>query len=177
MERINTYVAKHLWAQVLLSVLAASVLIMLVFPGRSFLSVVVRTAVMSVGGIAVLAAARRKEKRASGGSTDRMVALDRKLRKGDVPTDPEEREAMRGLVEQRLHRTRHRVLAQIGLTVLVGAVIAGTALTAGPRQTVGFTVLSVVFLGWCFFYGNRQHHRLLTMRRALSADTAAAQRH
>ncbi|GHF38809.1 hypothetical protein [Streptomyces griseosporeus] len=173
MERINTYLAKHLWAQMLLSVLAASVLIMVVFPGRSFLSVVVRTAVMSAGGIAVVAAARRKEKRASGGSTDRMVALDRKLRKGDVPTDPEEREAMRGLVEQRLHRTRHRVLAQVGLTVLFGAVVAATALTAGPRQTVGLTVLSVVFLGWCFFYGNRNHRRLLTMRRALSADTAA----
>ncbi|AWT47124.1 MULTISPECIES: hypothetical protein [Streptomyces] len=173
MERINTYLAKHLWAQMLLSVLAASVLIMVVFPGRSFLSVVVRTAVMSAGGIAVVAAARRKEKRASGGSTDRMVALDRKLRKGDVPTDPEEREAMRGLVEQRLHRTRHRVLAQVGLTVLFGAVVAATAVTAGPRQTVGLTVLSVVFLGWCFFYGNRNHRRLLTMRRALSADTAA----
>ncbi|MGV9273264.1 hypothetical protein [Streptomyces griseosporeus] len=173
MERINTYLAKHLWAQMLLSVLAASVLIMVVFPGRSFLSVVVRTAVMSAGGIAAVAAARRKEKRASGGSTDRMVALDRKLRKGDVPTDPEEREAMRGLVEQRLHRTRHRVLAQVGLTVLFGAVVAATALTAGPRQTVGLTVLSIVFLGWCFFYGNRNHRRLLTMRRALSADTAA----
>lgn len=175
MERINTYLAKHLWAQMLLSVLAASVLIMLVFPGRSFLSVVVRTAVTSVGVIAVIAAARRKEKRASGGSTDRMVALDRKLRKGDVPSDPQEREAMRGLVEQRLHRTRHRVLAQVGLTVLVGAVVAATALTAGPRQTVGFTVLSVVFLGWCFLYGNRQHRRLHTMRHALSADMADRQ--
>lgn len=170
MERVNAWLGRHLWVQVVLSVLVASVLIAVVFPGRSLLSVVVRTAAVSVGGIAVMVRARRGERRAAGGSTDTVLSLDRRLRRGDVPADPGERQAMRALVEHRLQRTRHRVPAQICLALMACALVVATALTAGPRQTIGIAVLSVAFVGWCVRYGNRRHRRLRAMRQALSAD-------
>jgi Flp pilus assembly protein TadB len=167
-ERVNALLSRHLWLQLTLSVLVASALVLLLFPGRSPASVLVHLAFSSLGGIAVVIAVRRKEKRAAG-STDGLVALDRKLRRGEVPTAPEDRQAMRDLVEQRLHRTRHRVAAQIFLAVLCGAVLVLTALTAGARQTVGFAVFSAVFVGWLVLHGNLQHRRLRTMRAALTS--------
>lgn len=166
MERVNAFVSRHLWLQFLLSVLVASGLVLLLFPGRSVASVLVRMALTSLAGIAVVIAVRRKEKRAAG-STDGLVALDRGLRRGEVPTAPEERQAMRDLVEQRLHRTRHRIAAQIFLAVLFAAVVVLTALTSGARQTVGFTVFGVAFMGWLVLYANLQHRRLRSMREAL----------
>ncbi|MEU9172256.1 hypothetical protein AB0D34_31465 [Streptomyces sp. NPDC048420] len=168
MDRVNDLLSRHLWLQYLLSVLAASALVLLLFPGRSPASVLARMAFTALGGIVVVAVVRRKEKRAAG-STDSLVVLDRKLRRGEVPTAPEERQAMRDLVEQRLHRSRHRVAAQIFLVLLFGTVVVLTALTAELRQTLGFAVFSVVFVGWLVLYGNLQHRRLRTMRAALTA--------
>ncbi|WP_225823999.1 hypothetical protein [Streptomyces naphthomycinicus] len=171
MERITVFLAKHLWVQIALSVLAASALITLIYPGRSFLSVVLRTAVVSLGGVGVALAARRREKRAAGGTTDGLVSLDRKLRTGEVPSDPQERRAMRDLVKQRLHRSRHRVAALVVLAVLFTSITVLTALTAGPRQTAGMAVLTVAFTGWMLCHGNLQHRRLRTMRAALRAES------
>ncbi|MER6136175.1 hypothetical protein [Streptomyces sp. NPDC001815] len=172
MERVNAFLGKHLWLQFALSILCASALVMLLFPGSSAASVVARTALMSTGGIAVVLVARRKEKRAAG-STDSLVVLDRKLRKGDVPVDPAQREAMRGLVDQRLHRTRHRVAALVFLAALFCSVTVLTALTSGTRQTIGFALFTVVFLGWSIANSTSQNRRLRTMEAALTtADRA-----
>ncbi|MDQ1034165.1 hypothetical protein QFZ75_000581 [Streptomyces sp. V3I8] len=173
-ERVNTFLGKHLWLQFVLSVLCASALVLLLFPGPSVLSVVIRTSVMSVGGIAVVLATRRKEKRAAG-STDGLVALDRRLRRGDVPTDPAEREAMRALVGRRLHRTRHRVPALIFLGVLFCSVTVLTALSGGLRQTVGMALLTVLFLGWTATAGATHDRRLRTMDRALESNSRVPQ--
>lgn len=173
MERINSYLSRHLWVQIVLSVLVVSAVVTLLFPERSFGSVLVRTAVLSAGGIAIMLTLRRKEERAAGGSADRLATLERKLRTGEVPADPRERRAMRDLVEQRLHRTRHRVAAQVFLVVLFCAVVMATAATSGPRPTIGLAVFSGAFLSWLLFYGNRQHRRLRTMREALASENSA----
>ncbi|MCX4238287.1 hypothetical protein [Streptomyces ortus] len=169
MERVNTLLGKHIWLQFALSVLAGSVLVMLLFPGPSALSVVIRTTVVSAGAIASVLVARRWERRAAG-STDSLVVLDRKLRRGDVPTDPAERDAMRALVAQRLHSTRHRVPALVFLTFLFCAVTVLTALTGGPRQTIGLALLTVVFIGWSIYNSSLQQRRLHTMATALHTD-------
>ncbi|MGV9454546.1 hypothetical protein [Streptomyces sp. NPDC003635] len=172
MQQIRDFLARHLWAQLALSILAASVLVALLFPGRSFGTVLLRTAVMSVGGICVIVIARRKEKRAAGGKTNDLVSLDRKLRTGDVPQDPQEQSAMRDLVAQRLHRTRHRVAALIFLAALFTTITVLTALTQGLRQTIGMTLISVTFIGWMIYYSNLQNRRLHTMRAALQGRVA-----
>jgi hypothetical protein len=74
---------------------------------------------------------------------------------------------MRELVDQRLHRTRHRVAAQLVLAVMWTTLVILMALTAGLGQTIGMTVFAVAFLTWLVLYGNLQHRRLHTMREAL----------
>ncbi|MES9525273.1 hypothetical protein [Streptomyces capoamus] len=171
--RVSRFLGRHLWLQVVLSLLAASALIMLLFPGRSFASVLVRTAVTSVGAIAVLVVRRRRERRAAGGSADDLVSLDLKLREGEVPEDPQERRAMRDLVAQRLHRTRHRRAALVLLGVLFGGLTVLLALTGNARQSIGFGVLTVVFVGWIAYQGHVQDRRLRSMRAALVDDGPA----
>ncbi|MFF9765440.1 hypothetical protein ACF1GT_02250 [Streptomyces sp. NPDC014636] len=173
MRGLRLLLARHLWLQLVLSVLVASALIMLLFPGRSVLSVLVRTAVMSVGAVAVVLNRRRKEKRAASGSTDDVVALDDKLRRSEVPSAPEERRAMGDLVAQRLHRMRHRVAALVGLAVLFTAVTVLMVLTGTVRQAIGFAVLTVVFIGWNIHRSNIQHRRLCAMEGALRGRSPA----
>ncbi|MFI0541874.1 hypothetical protein ACH3VS_23620 [Streptomyces sp. WSLK1-3] len=170
MDRLSALLSRHLWLQFALSVLAASALVLLLYPDQSPARVLVRMAFTSLCGIAVVLAVRRKEKRAAG-STDGLVSLDRRLRTGEVPTAPGERQAMRDLVEQRLHRTRHRFVAQTALAVMMAIVVVLTALTAGARQTIGLAVFGVVFVGWLVLYGNLQHRRLRTMHAALTTGS------
>ncbi|WP_394436667.1 hypothetical protein [Streptomyces sp. SGAir0957] len=172
MERLHIYLSKHLWAQYALSVLLGALLIQLLYPGRSFLAVVARLALTSLGGLAVILTVRRRERKAAG-STDGLVSLDQRLRRGDPPTDPGERQAMRELVDQRLHRSRHRVAAFIVLAVMFVTITVLTGLTAGTRQTVGFAVLTVVFLGWLTYAGNLQTRRLRAMDEALRTQATA----
>ncbi|MFD5185940.1 hypothetical protein ACFWMQ_25725 [Streptomyces sp. NPDC058372] len=167
MNRLHTFVARNLWFQVLLSILGASGLVLLISPGQSPSAVLGRVAVSSLGGVAVLLAVRRKEKRATGTDTTGLVSLDRRLRTGEVPADPAEREALRALVAKRLHRARNRPWALAFLVLLFGGVAVLTALTAGPRETIGFTLLAVAFPTWLFFNGRKQLRRLRRMREAL----------
>ncbi|MFD8567182.1 hypothetical protein [Streptomyces sp. NPDC059639] len=166
MERVQVFLARHLWAQLVLAVLAGAVLVQLLYPQGSFADVLVRTAVTSVGAVCVALVVRRKERRAAG-STDGLVSLDRRLRTGDAPADPAERQAMRQLVDQRLHRTRHRKAALALLAVMFVGITVLTAFTAGPRQTVGFAVLTVVFLSWMAYAGGLNDRRLHAMDAAL----------
>ncbi|MEG8275268.1 hypothetical protein [Streptomyces sp. AHA2] len=163
MERITAYLRKHVWLQILLSVAVASAAVLLVFPERSPASVVTRMAVSSVGCVVVLLVVRRREQRATGGSVDDLMSLDRKLRRGEVPTDPEERRVMRDLVAQRLHRTRHRVAAMIVLGVMWALFVVLAALTDGPRRTLVMSLLVGALLAWPLVSGQRHHRRLRTM--------------
>ncbi|WP_328747716.1 hypothetical protein OHT57_19445 [Streptomyces sp. NBC_00285] len=83
---------------------------------------------------------------------------------------------MRDLVEARLHRTRHRVAAQVLLAVMLCGVVAATALTASLPRTLGMALFAGVFLGRLILYGNRQCQRLCAMRAELTAEAAAADR-
>ncbi|MBO1330397.1 hypothetical protein [Streptomyces sp. VRA16 Mangrove soil] len=166
MERVNAFLTRHIWAQLALSVLAGAVLVQLIYPQGPFGAVLIRTAFTSVGACAVVLAVRRKERRAAGG-TDGLVSLDQRLRTGEAPTDPGERRAMRDLVDQRLHRTRHRKGALVFLAVMFVGITVLTGLTAGVRQTVGFAVLTVVFLSWMQYMSRLNIRRLRTMDAAL----------
>ncbi|MEV7992743.1 hypothetical protein AB0O67_12725 [Streptomyces sp. NPDC086077] len=69
MERLNTFLTKHLWLQIVLSIRCASAVILLISPGNSARAVLLRVAVMSVVGVLMLVILRCKEKRAASGST------------------------------------------------------------------------------------------------------------
>lgn len=102
-NRLHTFLTRNLWAQVALSVLGASALVLLISPGESPAAVLTRVAFSSLGGVAVL-----------------------------------------------------------------------TALTGGPRQTIGFAVLAVAFPTWIYFQGRKQLRRLHRMREALEGERSAA---
>lgn len=168
-EKLSGFLARHLWLQVVLSWLAATAVLLLIYPGRSVPAVLARVVITSVGGLWIALRIRSREKRAAGGSTGGLVALERQLRTGEVPGEPERRQAMRELVDRRLHRTRHRGAALVFLFLLFGGVVVLTALTAGPRQTLGFGLLTVVFLTWAVVGGGRGQRRLRHMRDLLAA--------
>ncbi len=176
-NRLHTFLTRNLWAQVALSVLGASALVLLISPGESPTAVLIRVAFSSLGGVAVLLAVRRKEKRATGTDTTGLVTLDGRIRSGDVPTDPAEREALRALVAKRLHRTRNRPWALAFLVLLFGGVTVLTALTAGPRETIGFGILAVAFPVWIYFQGRKQLRRLHRMREALREEERGVTQH
>ncbi|MEU3792449.1 hypothetical protein AB0F07_22035 [Streptomyces fructofermentans] len=169
MGKLSDVLARHLWLQVVLSWVAATAVILLIYPGRSVAGVLARIAVTSVGAVWIAVRVRSREKRAAGGSAADLVSLDRQLRTGEVPAEPKRREAMRTLVDRRLHRTRHRGVALVLLAVLLTAVVVLTALTAGLRQTLGLSLFTVVFGTWAVVGGNRQQRRLLQMRERLGA--------
>lgn len=169
LEKFSDVLARHLWLQFVLSWLATTAFVLLIYPGRSVPAVLARVAASSVGAVWFILRIRSREKRATGSSTDGLVDLDGQVRRGEVPADPERREAMRELVDRRLHRTRHRGAALVFLFLLFGGVTVLTALTAGPRQTIGIGLLSVAFLTWAVIGGGRGRQRLLRMRELLAA--------
>ncbi|WP_299529948.1 hypothetical protein [uncultured Streptomyces sp.] len=167
MDRIDDFVAERLWLQVVLSALLAPALIMVISPGESPAAVLLRVGAATVTGAFVVAARQRKERRATGATATGVRSLERRLRSGEPPTDPAERSAMRRLVDERLHRTRHAAAALVGLSLMFAAVAVLAAVTAGARQGFGFAVFTVVFVGWLSRYGSLQRRRLRAMREAL----------
>ncbi|GAB2614612.1 hypothetical protein GCM10027168_53980 [Streptomyces capparidis] len=170
MDRLGTWLGRHLWIQVVLSVLAATAIVVAISPRRSVGDVLGSVTVCSLGGVAVLLLVRRRDRRTVGGSTDTLVSLDRRLGRGEVPEDPREREAMRALVARRTHRTRHHRAALVFLFLLFGGVTALSFAAFGPREGIGFGVLSAVFLTWIAWYGARRRRGMRRVGAALGAD-------
>ncbi|MEZ3178160.1 hypothetical protein KYY02_05375 [Streptomyces pimonensis] len=176
MERLNTFFGRHVWAQVLLVVLLGWAVIMLMSPGEPALVVLLRAAVTSVGAVAVLLVLRAGEKRAAGGSGDRLVALDRRLRHGELPSSSAERKAMLDLAEQRLRRTRHRRPALVVLWLMYALFVAAPLLLGEVRQALVCGLLGAVVLPLLTWQGGRQVRRLREVRDTLrkGADGADA---
>ncbi|MFJ3663002.1 hypothetical protein ACIPPM_21345 [Streptomyces sp. NPDC090119] len=172
MGRINDYFIRHVWAPIVLGVIVASAVTWVLFGGNP-VATVVRACLYSAAGVGFMLSRRRKEQRAAGGSMDRLVRVEQRLRAGETPSDPDDRRIMREIVERRLHQTRHRVPALVFLALLFAAVTVLTGLTASPWRTVGLAVFGVVFLGWMIWNSNRQTHRLRTMRDALRGGDPA----
>ncbi|MER8033135.1 hypothetical protein ABTZ78_29690 [Streptomyces bauhiniae] len=60
----------------------------------------------------------------------------------------------------------------IFLVVLFAVIAVLVGLTVQPFQTVAFVALGAVFMGWTVCNGNRQVHRLRTVRDALETGQA-----
>ncbi|KPC88376.1 hypothetical protein ADL35_05720, partial [Streptomyces sp. NRRL WC-3753] len=74
-------------------------------------------------------------------------------------------------------RTRNRPWALAFLVLLFGGVTVLTALTAGPRETIGFGILAVTFPVWIYFQGRKQLRRLHRMRDALREEERGVTQH
>ncbi|MEU1469588.1 hypothetical protein ABZ434_15345 [Streptomyces sp. NPDC005761] len=117
--------------------------------------------------IAVLAAQRRRTARATGADPRTVVSLNRRIRRREVPRDPEERAMMRRLVDDQLGKMERGKrwlpywLAFMGLTA-VGMLVLG-ATTGSLVFPLVFTVGVVAFCLWILWMHRRAmelHHHM-----------------
>ncbi|WNI22170.1 hypothetical protein [Streptomyces sp. ITFR-16] len=114
--------------------------------------------------IGILAYQRRRTSRATGARPSAVVDLNRRIRRREVPRDPEERAMMRRLVDEQLGKMERggRWLPYwLGL-VAVGMLVLG-ATTGSPAFPVVFAVGVVVFCTWILWMRRRameMHHHM-----------------
>ena len=169
MRRINDVFARHQWLQIVCSWALATVMVLLVFPGRSPLSSLIRVMLCSTAAVWIAVRRRRREKAVAGGSAHDLVTLDHMLRRGTVPTEPAQREAMRTLVDRRLHRTRHRKAALVFMGVLLSCVATATFFTTSLPRAAAYGVFCVAFFAYLVVAGGMALHRLDFMRASLES--------
>ncbi|MDX3224370.1 hypothetical protein [Streptomyces sp. ME19-01-6] len=122
-------------------------------------------------GIAVVAAQRRRGRRAAGTDVRGLAELNRKIRHCEVPSDPEEQEAMRRLVADHLRRMERAGrwlpywLGFMGL-VAVGILAVGVA-TGSWLFPLVYAVFVAGFCYWALWMRRRSFDRCHFMRSAL----------
>jgi FtsH-binding integral membrane protein len=173
MHRIYDVLARHLWLQFACGWVLATGAVLLVYPGRSPLSVLVRVVLCSAGAVWLAVRRRRREEAAAGGEADDLMTLDHMLRAGKVPGDPAQREAMSTLVDYRLRRTRHRTAALVFLGVMLAGVAVATVFATTALRAAAYCVFCAVVFGYCFVAGGMALDRLRRMREKLDATTGA----
>ncbi|MBC9713168.1 flippase-like domain-containing protein [Streptomyces sp. TRM66268-LWL] len=133
-----------------------------------------RAVAIGATGAVLFAARQRRYRRRVGGRMDALVAAERRFRRGEVPEDHAEREAMRGLLAER-RREMARVWA---IAVFLGMLTLLPVLFLlngeGPAAAVAL-VVGALFGGWMLWMRRRNLRRLDHMEKALgrSPDTRA----
>ena len=132
-----------------------------------------------VGGIAfasvmtVVTSRRRKRDASAAGGTASLSAvrqMDRAIETGQVPADPSERAALRGLVERRLTQSRFTLWfgsVVFGLFTLLGLTLL---ITTHSVSSVIETVVFVFFLVWGPVAARRQRAKAEAVRRMLDGQ-------
>jgi Flp pilus assembly protein TadB len=115
---------------------------------------------------------RRRDSRAVGADAAELPLLERRMRHGDLPADPEERRVMRALAQRRLAQM-NRSYAKWAF-VLLAVIVAGlSALQLAAGHTVPgicTLLLGAAFLGWMFLMRRRNQARLTRVSRRLDAS-------
>ncbi|MCX2926850.1 hypothetical protein [Streptomyces sp. NEAU-W12] len=121
--------------------------------------------------VAILAVQRRRAVRAAGVGPGAVADLNRRIRRGEVPRDPEERAAMRRLADDQLDRMQRAGrwfpywLALMGL-VAVGLLVLGVV-SGSVVPSVFFAVGTLGFCWWVLWMRRRSMRRLRTARSAV----------
>ncbi|MFJ2766908.1 hypothetical protein [Streptomyces sp. NPDC087300] len=157
---------------------ATGLLVTVVFAGSKFLlrgydlwSAVVAGAVSGAVLTAVLMYGRRRDARAVGAQTDTVPALDRRIRREDLPGDPAERASMLRLARRRRKQMGARTRAH-WIFAVSGVVLAvfGVLLLVLGQTVLGLCWLvgTLVFLCWAAWMRRRNERRLARVERELS---------
>ncbi|MFF7332113.1 hypothetical protein [Streptomyces sp. NPDC008150] len=121
-----------------------------------------------VGMLVAVLLAHRQERRALGVTAGELAALERRLRTGEAPTDPQHRRAMRELVDGRLTRTAHWKPALVVLVLCTAGATVPAALVAGPWWALGYALFAGACLGVFAVASSRARGGLLRMRDLLA---------
>ncbi|MFE7815533.1 hypothetical protein ACFU5P_27065 [Streptomyces sp. NPDC057433] len=121
--------------------------------------------------VAVLAVQRRRAVRAASVGPGAVADLHRRIRRGEVPQDPEERAAVRRLADDQLGRMQRAGrwfpywLALMGL-VAVGLLVLGVV-SGSVVPSVAFAAGTLGFCWWAVWMRRRSMRRLRTARSAV----------
>ncbi|WP_327726554.1 hypothetical protein OG250_02940 [Streptomyces sp. NBC_00487] len=132
---------------------------------------VVQGGLLSAVTLTVLAVQRRKTGRAVGTDARGIAELQRKLRRREVPREPEERAAMRRLVAEQLGQMERGArwlpywLGVMGL-IAVGLLVLGVA-SGSWAPPLAFAVGVFAFCSWILWMRRRALDRFRFMRSAL----------
>ena len=117
---------------------------------------------------------RRADARDAGvEDADDLPALERRIRAGDLPTEPEERAAARVLVRNRLAHLRRssRWLVPALWVVVLGISVTDLVLDPGPTS-VAWVVGAAALLGWLTWFRRLSLRRFTAAERELADESA-----
>lgn len=120
--------------------------------------------------IAFFAWRRRKDSQAAGVEEGRVLSLDRRIRKEDVPHDPQERADMSRVLSQReeaLHRMRWGVPVFLGIAQLPAVLFA---LAGQWPMALAWLAFGVAFSAFILAGRRRLRRKLDRMRSALTGE-------
>ncbi|SFF23533.1 hypothetical protein SAMN05216251_11022 [Actinacidiphila alni] len=114
---------------------------------------------------------RRRDGRAVGVEADELPGLERRMRHGDVPTDPRERQVMRGLARRRLAQMNRRpaVWAFVAMALVVAALTVLMAVAGDVTQALVTGIGGAAFLVWMYAMRRRNLARLTRAESRLTA--------
>ncbi|MES4901832.1 MULTISPECIES: hypothetical protein [unclassified Streptomyces] len=171
MRGLKRWLDRSLTAQAALIVLLGVGISALVRRDEPPASWVVHGVLYAGVGIAIVAAQRRRAGRAAGTDARGLAELNRKLRHREVPSEPEEREAMRRLVADHLRRMERAGrwlpywLGFMGL-IAVGILAVGVA-TGSWLFPLVYAVFMAGLCSWVLWMRRRSFDRCHFMRSAL----------
>ncbi|MFF1719861.1 hypothetical protein [Streptomyces sviceus] len=125
-------------------------------------------------GITFVAVHRRRAIRAAGNDPRGLVELGRRIRHREVPSEPEERESMRRLVDDQLsllERNRRWLPYWLGFMGLITVALLALGVATGSLALpLAFAVAVTGFCCWVAWMRRRSLDRLRHMRAALRED-------
>ncbi|MFC8673162.1 hypothetical protein ACFUEN_10865 [Streptomyces griseorubiginosus] len=135
---------------------------------------VVRAALYTAIAVTIVAVQRRRARRAAGTDARELAELGRRIRHREVPTDPEERAAMRKLLDdqqQRLERSARWLPYWLGLMGLAAAALLALGVATGSLVfPLVFALGTAAFCLWILWMRRRTRERYGYMRLALQEE-------
>jgi len=135
---------------------------------------VVRGALFTAVTMTFVAVQRRRARRAAGTDSRGLVELGRRIRRRDVPTDPEERAAMRRLVDDQLERfgrSARWLPYWLGFMGLIAAALLALGVATGALlYPLVFALGTAAFCCWILWVRRRTLDRFHYMRSAVREE-------
>lgn len=174
MRSFKRWLDRSLTAQAALIFLVCVGVTALIHQDRDPVVWVVRAALYTAIAVTIIAVQRRRARRAAGTDARGLAELGRRIRHREVPTDPEERAAMRKLVDdqqERLDRSARWLPYWLALMGLIAAALLALGVATGSLVLPLVAALgTAAFCLWILWMRRRATERFHYMRSALREE-------
>ncbi|WP_433887906.1 hypothetical protein [Streptomyces sp. CA-111067] len=139
-------------------------------PGRTWADAAIGAAIYAAWMTGWQVRRRRRDSRAVGAKADELPQLERRMRRGEVPEDPAERQAMRKLAQRRLAKLQGGAKWALPLLGFLWLAVSVISLAVGQFGSgLAFLGAGVVLAGLIVWGRRRNIERLTRAERRLSA--------